>query len=66
MRPGSVAPLPVSTTSTGLLCLSVGARVHCGRNDTEVVHVATTACIPLWCMTYTYVLALRFLLATCC
>ena len=34
-RPGSAALLPVSTTSTGLLCLSVGARVHCVRSDTE-------------------------------
>ena len=36
MRPGSVALLPVSTTSTGLLCLLVGAHVHRGRSDTEV------------------------------
>ena len=43
MRRGSAAPLPVSTTSTGLLCLSVGAHVHRGRSDTEVEHVATTA-----------------------
>ena len=42
MRPGSATPLPVSTASTGLLCLSVGARVHHGRSDTEVEHVATT------------------------
>ena len=42
MRPGSAAPLPVSTASTGLLCLSVGARVHRGRSDTEVEHMATT------------------------
>ena len=40
MRPGSVASLPVSTASTGLLCLSVGARVHRGRSVTEVEHVA--------------------------
>ena len=45
MRPGSVASLPVSTASTGLLCLLVGARVHCGKSDTEVEHVATTACV---------------------
>ena len=36
MRPGSATLLPVSTTSTGLLCLSVGARVHCVRSDTEL------------------------------
>ena len=33
-RPRSAALLPVSTASTGLLCLSVGSRVHCVRNDT--------------------------------
>ena len=33
-RPGSAALLPVSTTSTGLLCLSVGAQVHHVRSDT--------------------------------
>ena len=33
-RPGSATLLPVSTTSTGLLCLSVGASVHRVRNDT--------------------------------
>ena len=43
MRPRSAAPLPISTTSTGLLCLSVGAREHCGRSDTEVECMATTA-----------------------
>ena len=42
MRPGSAASHPDSTTSTGLLCLSVGARVHRGRSDTEVDCVATT------------------------
>ena len=36
MKPGSVASLPDSTTSTGLLCLSVGACVHRGRSDTKV------------------------------
>ena len=36
MRPGSATSLPVSTTSTGLLCLSVGACVHHVRSDTEV------------------------------
>ena len=33
-RPGSAALLPVSTTSTGLLCLTVGAHVHRVRSDT--------------------------------
>ena len=42
MRPWSATPLPVSTTSTGLLCLSVGARVHKGRSYTEVECMATT------------------------
>ena len=42
-RPGSVASLPVSTASTGLLCLSVGACVHRCRSVTEVEHVAATA-----------------------
>ena len=36
MRPGSASSLPVSTTSTGLLCLSVGACVHHGRSITKV------------------------------
>ena len=31
--------LPVSTTSTGLLHLSVGAHVHCGRSNTEKYRV---------------------------
>ena len=41
-RPRSATPLPVSTTSTGLLCLLVGAHVHHGRSDTEVERMATT------------------------
>ena len=41
MRPGSAASLPVSTASTGLLCLSVGARVHRVRSDTEVTATRT-------------------------
>ena len=45
MRPGSAASLPDSTASTGLQCLLVGARVHHGRSDIEVDHVATTMCI---------------------
>ena len=36
MRPENATLLPVSTASTGLLCLSVGAHVHCVRSDTEV------------------------------
>ena len=39
----SAAPLPVSTASTGLLCLLVGAHVHRGRSNTEVECIATTA-----------------------
>ena len=35
-RPRSATLLPVNTTSTGLLCLSVGAHVHCVRSDTEL------------------------------
>ena len=46
MRPRSAASLPVSTASTGLLCLSVGARVHHGKSNIEVECVATTARIP--------------------
>ena len=34
-RPRSAASLPVSTASTGLLCLSVGAHVHHVRIETE-------------------------------
>ena len=36
MRPGSATLLPVSTTSTGLLHLSVGAHMHRVRSDTEL------------------------------
>ena len=49
------ASLPDSTTSTGLPCLLVGAREHCGRSDFEVDHVATTTLIlhsvhdNFWC-----------------
>ena len=42
MRPGSAASLPDSTASTGLWCLSVGAREHRGRSNIEVDHVAAT------------------------
>ena len=41
-RPGSAASLPDSTASTGLQCLLVGARVHHGRSDIELDHMATT------------------------
>ena len=44
MRPGSATSLPDSTASTGLLCLSVGAREHHGRSDIEVDRMATTMC----------------------
>ena len=43
MRPGSAAPLLVSTVSTGLLCLLVGAHERRGRSDTKVECMATTA-----------------------
>ena len=39
MRPRSAALLPVGTASTGLLCLLVGACVHCVKSDTRVEHV---------------------------
>ena len=52
---------PVSTASTGLLCLSVGARVRHGRSDTEVsvwplprtyhVQCMTILGIPEWAPT---------------
>ena len=38
-RPRSAALLPVSTTSTGLLHLLVGAHVHCVRSNTEKYHM---------------------------
>ena len=41
-RPGGATSLPDSTTSTGLLCLLVGACVHHGRSDIKVDHMATT------------------------
>ena len=51
MRPGSAASLPVSITSTGLLCLSVGACVHCGRSDTEVSMWPLLCTFHIQCMT---------------
>ena len=54
MRPGSAALFPVSTISTGLLHLSVGARVHCVRSDTEKYHVWLLLCAHYFQhMTYT-------------
>ena len=53
-RPGSAALLPVSTTSTGLLHLSVGAHVHRVRSDTEKYHVwPLLRAHHFQCMTYT-------------
>ena len=43
-RPGSAALLPVSTTSTGLLRLLVGAHVHHVRSDTEKYRVWLLPC----------------------
>ena len=52
MRPGSAALLPVSTTSTGLLCLSVGARVHRVRSNTEVSVWLLPRAHHIQCVTY--------------
>ena len=51
MRPGSVTLLPVSTTSTGLLCLLVGAHGHCGRSDTEVSVWLLPCAYHIWWVT---------------
>ena len=51
MRPRSVASLPDSTASTGLLCLLVGAHVHCGRSITEVSMWLLLHTFHLQCMT---------------
>ena len=51
MKPGSVALLPVSTASTGLLCLLVGAHVHPGRSDTEVSMWLLLHAYHVQCMT---------------
>ena len=54
MRPWSATLLPVSTASTGLLHLSVGAHVHCVRSDTEKYHVWPLSCAHYFqCVTYT-------------
>ena len=63
MRPGSVALLPVSTASTGLLCLSVGARVHHDRSDTEVSMWLLPHAYHVQCMTYTYMHTFKILLS---
>ena len=54
-RPGSAALLPVSTTSTGLLHLSVGACVHRVRSDSGNHHVWPLLCTHHFqCVTYTH------------
>ena len=47
MRPRSAALLPVSTASTGLLHLLVGAQVHHVRSDTVNVAAAAHASFPV-------------------
>ena len=54
MRPGSVASLPVSTASTGLLCLLVGAHVHRVKSKTEVGVWLLLCTYHIQCMTYTH------------
>ena len=54
MRPGSATLLPVSTTSTGLLCLLVGAHVHHVRSDTELSVWLLLLTHHIQCMTYAY------------
>ena len=52
MRPRSATLLPVSTASTGLLHLSVGARVHRVRSDTGNCHMWPWPCTHHFqCMT---------------
>ena len=51
-RPRSVALLLASTASKGLLCLLVGAHVHCGRSNTEVSVWLLPCTYHIWCMTY--------------
>ena len=53
-RPGSVTSLPVSTASTGLLCLLVGAHVHHGRSITEVGMWPQPHAFHIWCITHTH------------
>ena len=53
MRPRSATLLPVSTTSTGLLCLLVGACVHHVRSNTEKYCVCLLPCAHHFqCVTY--------------
>ena len=56
-RPRSVTLLPVSTASTGLLCLLVGACVHRVRSDTEKYCVwLLSRSHHFQCVTYAYIL----------
>ena len=54
MRPGSAALLPVSTASTGLLRLSVGACVHRVRSDTELSVWPLPRAHHIQCVTHIY------------
>ena len=54
MRPVSATLLPVSTTSTGLLCLSVGAHVHRVRSDTELSVWLLPHAHHIQCVTYMF------------
>ena len=54
MRPGNATLLPVSTASTGLLCLLVGAHVHHVRSDTEVSVWLLPHEHRIQCVTYTF------------
>ena len=51
MRPRSAALLPVSTASTGLLHLSVGAHVHHVRSNTELSMLLLPRAHHIQCMT---------------
>ena len=53
MRPRSATLLPVTITSTGLLCLLVGACVHRVRRHTEKYYVWLLLCAHHFqCMTH--------------
>ena len=54
MRPGSAALLPVSTASTRLLCLLVGAHVHCVKSDTELNVWLLPHMHHIQCVTYAH------------
>ena len=59
-RPRSAALLPVSTASTGLQHLSVGAYVHCVRSDTEKYHMWPLPCAHHFqCMTYIWTIQIH-------